>query len=91
MDSVTSEQVTPLRVHIHRNPFEDWVTLTLPDGMTENLDAEECREWFKIRGANMEIVEKATDYVWSGFPDAEVVISNPKNLRKTLTRKDPII
>ena len=44
---------------------------------SEELDPEDARSWFKMRGANMEAVEKALDYCWN-FYNATIVIKNPK-------------
>ena len=84
--------VEPLTVAVSRIPFEDWVTVTMPgSAQSWQLDPEECREWFRIRGADMDAVEKATDYLYSGFPAVTITIRNPRNLAKVLTRKDPLI
>lgn len=54
-----------------------WVTLTMKDGATEDLEPDDARNWFKARGARMDIVEKAMDHVWN-FYYAEVTIHSPK-------------
>ena len=71
------QKPAPLRVVITREMFDDWATITLDDGTTENLEPDELRLWFRIRGANMEVVEKALDYCWN-FRKSIVVIGNPK-------------
>lgn len=67
----------PLAVHIHRDMWAELFTLTLPNGHTEELEPEEVRNWFKVRGANMDVIEKSMDHAWN-FQDADVEIENPK-------------
>jgi len=55
----------------------EFFTLALDNGQTEELDPEETRTWFKVRGANMDAIEKVLDHVWN-FQRAEVDIQNPK-------------
>ena len=64
-------------VHLRREPYAEHVEITMSSGVSELLTAEQAREWFKRRGANDLVVEKALDYVWN-FYDADVVISNYK-------------
>ena len=62
-------------VVLRREPYADHVELKMDNGFSELLTAEDARAWFSKRGANMNAVEKALDYVWN-FYNAEVVISN---------------
>jgi hypothetical protein len=80
----------PLVVKLTRIPFGSFVTLTLDDGATEDLEPDEAREWFKIRGANMEGVEKALDYVWN-FYTAGITVHNPKKPILKTSRVTPRI
>lgn len=66
-----------LHVVITREPYLEWFTIKLPNGYTEELDPDETRKWFKKRGANMEVLEKALDRCWN-FYSAEVWIQNPQ-------------
>lgn len=66
-----------LVVQLRREPFEDEFTITLPDGTSEELEAEDLRTWFKVRGADEIAVESAMDYCWN-FYAAEFEIKNPK-------------
>ena len=66
-----------LHVVITRPMWGEFFTLTLDNGQTEELDPEETRTWFKVRGANMDVIEKVLDHVWN-FQRAEVDIENPK-------------
>lgn len=66
-----------LHVAITREPFIDYFVITLDNGHTEELEPEECRQWFKERGANMDKIEKLLDHVWN-FHMGEVNIHNPK-------------
>ncbi len=67
---------------VTKEPFCDWFTLTMPNGFTEELDAEQATQWFKERGANMPAIEKFLDHVWN-FYKGVVEIQNfkePKSL-----------
>ncbi len=77
--SVTPEFKLDVTLHvvITREPFIEYFVITLDNGHTEELEPEECRAWFKERGANMDIVEKALDHCWN-FYRSEVNIRNPK-------------
>ena len=66
-----------LHVIIQREPFGDYFHLTLDNGETEELEPEETRAWFKVRGANMDKIEKVLDHVWN-FYYAEVNLTNAK-------------
>jgi hypothetical protein len=68
-----------LVVHVSREPFMDWYTLCLDDGSSEEIQAEDCMEWFKLRGADMIAVERALDYIWN-FYHGTIVIENPKDV-----------
>jgi len=65
----------PTTILITREPFGDWFTLTLPNGHTEELEPDPCRQWFKERGAKMDAVEKVLDHVWN-FQRANINIAN---------------
>jgi hypothetical protein len=67
----------PLTIHIHREMWGEFFTLTLPNGHTLEVDVEDVRPWFKVRGANMDVIEKVLDHAWN-FQNAEVTIENPK-------------
>ena len=69
----------PLRVIMRREPFDDQIKLTLPDGSSDEFDTEQTRSWFKARGANMDVIEEALTQIWN-FYDAVVTIKNPKPL-----------
>lgn len=66
-----------LHVRITREMWAEFFTLTHDNGHTEELDPEEIRSWFKVRGADMDKMEKVFDHVWN-FGSAEAVINNPK-------------
>lgn len=75
-----------VHVKIRREPFLPWFTLELDNGYSEELEADEARSWFKLRGANMDVVEKALDHSWN-FYNAEIWISNyrePEILNKNV-------
>lgn len=65
-----SQQV-PLTVRLTREPFSPFVSLSViagdGAGSTEDLEADEARQWFRERGANMIMVEKALDDVWNFY------------------------
>ena len=68
-----------LRVEITREMWSEYFVLKLENGHTEELEPEETREWFKMRGANMDGIEKVLDHAWN-FGVAEAVIAHPKEL-----------
>jgi hypothetical protein len=68
-----------LCVKIRREPWSPTFVLTLSDGSSEELDCgTEAVEWFKKRGADMKVVEKALDYAYN-FYRAEIYINSPKS------------
>lgn len=73
----TEPPTKTLHVKITRPMWGEFFTLTLDNDYTEELEPEEVRLWFKVRGANTDIIEKTLDHVWN-FGSAEVNIANPK-------------
>jgi hypothetical protein len=74
----TQPSVEPLHVVINREMFSTFYLLTTPaDGFSEELELEEVREWFKQRGANMDVIEDALTMAWN-FLRAEVLIEKPR-------------
>lgn len=71
------EPPKPLHVLVLRTPFSDFFVLQMDDGQSEEFEPEDCRAWFKDRGANMDKVEAALDHCWN-FQRAEILIHNPK-------------
>ena len=78
----------PLKVFLEREAWTDWFVLKTANGLSEQLEPEETRDWFKERGANMDAVEKALDYCWN-FYKAEVVINNPRDPMINAARVTP--
>ena len=74
-----SELSEPLTVELTREPFSTLVTLKTGES-SEDLDWEDVREWFKMRGANMDVIEKALDRVYN-FYSASVTIKNPRQYK----------
>ena len=72
----------PLTIELRREPGLDWFVLNVSDGSSEELDPEDARSWFRMRGANMDAVEKALDYCWN-FYNATIVIKNPKTPKRS--------
>lgn len=64
-----------VHVKIRREPFLPWFTLELDNGYSEELEPDEARNWFRERGANMDVVERALDHVWN-FYQGELWIGN---------------
>lgn len=79
---------TPLVVELSREPGDPWVVLTLPDGKSEELDPDACREWFRLRNANVDAVEHALDEVWN-FGKAAIEIVKPRTLNSSIDPLDP--
>jgi len=70
----------PITVKVSREIPMPWFKLDIVEnGYTEELDPDECREWFKSRGASMDAVERALDYVWNfgNYKPVYVKITNP--------------
>lgn len=67
----------PLHVTVERTAGLPWFVVILDSGESEELEPDETRAWFKVRGANMDVVEGALDYCWN-FWRVEVTINNPK-------------
>ena len=80
-DSAAEEtKPLPLLVRVTREMPLEWFKLELVDnGYTEELEPDECRDWFKKRGANMDSVERALDYAWNfgSYKPVIVSIANP--------------
>ncbi len=88
--SLTEKQVESLTIELTREPFTDWVTLTLPDGQSFDMDWEEIKMWMKLRNADMDIVDKALDDVYN-FYSSTVIIKNPRIVKVKLGKDDPKI
>ena len=73
----TNSSKEPLHVKINREMFSLFYTLTMDDGSSEELELEDMREWFRVRGADMDKMQEAFDTVWN-FLNVEVVIASPK-------------
>lgn len=68
-----------LYVKIRREPWSPVFVLSLSNGHTEEVDCgPESYEWFRQRGADMHVVEKALDYAYN-FYNADLVITSPKS------------
>jgi hypothetical protein len=88
-------EIPPLPVHVTREPFCEWFNLEYrtddsPTPLTEELDPDETRDWFKKRGADMDKIEKMLDYVWN-FYRADVVIEKPKKVELPMSKIQPRI
>lgn len=63
-----------LTIFVTREPFVDFFILHIPkpDGTmhTEELDVDDTVQWFRERGADMALVEKALDHVWNFYKGA---------------------
>lgn len=71
------KDVKTLHVLLLREMFSEFFTIQLDNGQTEELDPEEVRNWFRVRGANMDALEKVLDQCWN-FGRAEVTVRNYK-------------
>ena len=83
----------PMRIKIEREIPLPWFTLKLEDGSTEELEPEDAREWFRLRGADMVQVNKAMDFIWNFgmYKPVYVVINKPKLYRPLDSRIAPNI
>lgn len=77
-----------LHIVIMHEIFTEFFILLLDNGHTEELDHDDTRNWFKIRGANMDAADKALDHAWN-FKKSEFYIANPKDPRVTLPQHAP--
>jgi len=75
-----STVIEPLVVTISREIPLPWFELKLANNMSEELGPDEAREFFRVRGADMDVVEKALDYVWNfgTYKPVQVIIRSPK-------------
>jgi len=70
-------QNNTLHVVITREMWGEFFTLLLDNGHTEELEPEDIRAWFKLRGADMDKVEKVLDQAWN-FQRAEAIFDHYK-------------
>lgn len=77
LKTVLERAKQPLVVLVEREYWIPWFKITLPNGQSEELDPDETVAWFKVRGADMPIVEKALDHCWN-FRRCVIEIENPK-------------
>jgi hypothetical protein len=77
----TAAVPVPLHVRLRREPFSDYVELlVLATGASEELEAEDVREWFRLRGANMDTIETVLDELWNLERELTVVIEKPREI-----------
>jgi len=69
--------VEAIHVVVTREPWMEYFHITLDNGHSEELEVEDTRQWFKDRGANMDMVERALDHCWN-FYRSEIMVRNPK-------------
>ena len=77
----TAAPAEPYTVKISREIPIPYFILTLPNGHTEEMEPEDTRTFFRVRGANMDVVERALDYVWN-FGSYKPVYLAIKNYRE---------
>lgn len=72
-----NEPLKSLTFLITREPFTEFFTIHLvdpntgnPNGYTEELDVDETTEWFRLRGANPALLDKALDHIWNFYKGA---------------------
>lgn len=79
-----------LRVFIARDPFDEWYTLILDNGHTEELEDPETRAWLAARGADEDNIKQTMDQAWN-FYRAICIINNPKQVIEVLSPLAPRI
>lgn len=77
-----------LRVFIVREPFDEFYTMVLDNGQTEEHDDEGTRNWLTERGCDEELMNKALVQAWN-FKSALLVIRNPKVPKQTFRPEAP--
>jgi len=88
-----AEVVPPLLVKITREGGLDWFTLTFPDGSSEDVDAEEAVEWFRLHHKgrmDYTLIERSIDDAWN-FGEANVLIIEPRFPKPEVSRITPNI
>lgn len=65
-----------LRVFLVREPFDDFYTIVLDNGQTEELDDTETRQWLADHGADEDLINKGVTQAWN-FKSALLHIKNP--------------
>lgn len=78
-------------VKLGREPGSDYVTLTLPDNSSEELEFVDALEWFRLRhGGKMDVllVERALDECWN-FYTAEILIHNYRKVVRNYSHIEP--
>ena len=79
-----------LRIFIVREPFDEWYTLIMDNGQTEELEDLETRAFLVARGADEDNLKQTMDQAWN-FYRAICMISNPKQVVETLSPIAPRI
>jgi hypothetical protein len=87
------DQTQPLLVKVVREAGLDFFTLTLPDNSSEEIDAEEAVEWFRLHHQgkmDYTLIERAIDDAWN-FGEANILIDKPRFPKQEVTRTTPNI
>jgi hypothetical protein len=77
-----------IRVFIVREPFDDFYTLVLDNGQTEELDDEGTRAWLAERGASEDLINKSVTQAWN-FKSAILLIRNPTSPKQQFRPEAP--
>ena len=69
-----SNQPLKLTFKVTREPWTDFFKIYLvdlntgiPNGQSEELDVDETFEWFKARGSDIPLLERALDHIWNFY------------------------
>lgn len=77
-----------LRIFIVREPFDDFYTMVMDNGQTEEFDEDGTREWLIERGADEDLMNKAIIQAWN-FKSAILHIHNPKSPKQSFRPEAP--
>lgn len=56
-----------MQIKLTREPFAEYIVVHLPNGVTEEMEYEQCKEWFRVRGAKVRDIEPMLDEVWNSY------------------------
>jgi len=59
--------MSAMLIQVRREPFSPYYQLIMPNGNSEEILCEDIYEWFRLRGAKAEVIEKAIDEAWNFY------------------------
>jgi hypothetical protein len=80
-----------LLLKLTREPGLDMLLIKFPNGNTDEVEFADAPEWFRLRHANkmdVLLIEKALDECYN-FYESEVLIANPREIKREYSHADP--